>query len=353
MRHGAYRGRPCRRLAIVVGTLAAGAAAQCLAAEERDPSYAAFSQSAFLPYLNVDGGEMRHTPSLRISFGGRTHRATLDSGSTGVVVAATSIPDFDRLPKIGDGRITYTSSGRIMLGKWVETPLTISGADGAAIRTEAMPVLAVTEVQCLRNARDCEPHDHVTGVGMIGVGFAREHDRQHQGTPDKNPLLRVAWTGAGDRRRGYVLTSQGVHVGLTAENASGFRYIKLAPQEGVADWSAVSACISLDRKTPASCGTMLVDTGVGAMFMTVPPDQAGFEGRELPTGTEVTISAGNVGSMQELYGFRVGERSPVAPERIHLRVSPSRTFVNTSYHLLNAFDVLYDADGGYAGFRRR
>jgi hypothetical protein len=151
-----------------------------------------------------------------------------------------------------------------------------------------------------------------------------------------------------------VLTSQGVHVGLTTENTGGgFRYIKLEPQDELLDWSAVPACISLDRRTPASCGTMLVDTGVGAMFMAVSPDQAGFEGRELPTGTEVTISAGSMGSMQELYGFRVDDRSPVAPDRIHLRVSPSRSFVNTSYHLLNAFDFLYDADGGYAGFRRR
>ena len=350
----ASRGRRHYRRTIIVAALAACAVVAPCSAQEQQPSYSDFSQTAFLRYLNADGGEMRHTPSLSISFGGRKHRATLDSGSTGVVVAATSIPDFDRLPKIADGQITYTSSGRVMLGKWVETPLTISGADGTAIRTEAMPVLAVTEVQCLRNARNCEPHENVTHVGMIGIGFAREHDRQQQGTPDKNPFLRIVADGTGERRRGYVLTPQGVHVGLTAANTGGgFRYIKLAPQDDLPDWSAVPACIALDRRAPASCGTMLVDTGVAAMFMTVSPEQAGAEARELPPGTEVTISAGSAGSMQELYSFRVGDRSPVAPDRIHLRVSPSRTFVNTSYHLLNAFDFLYDADGGYAGFRRR
>jgi hypothetical protein len=49
----------------------------------------------------------------------------------------------------------------------------------------------------------------------------------------------------------------------------------------------------------------------------------------------------------------VDDASPVAPRSIHLRVSRDRTFVNTSFRVLNAFDFLYDADGGYAGFRRR
>jgi len=49
----------------------------------------------------------------------------------------------------------------------------------------------------------------------------------------------------------------------------------------------------------------------------------------------------------------VGAGSPLAPDGIHLNVSGERVFVNTSYHLLNGFDVLYDADGGYVGFRHR
>jgi hypothetical protein len=35
-----------------------------------------------------------------------------------------------------------------------------------------------------------------------------------------------------------------------------------------------------------------------------------------------------------------------------LRLSPERVFLNTSFHFLNGFDFLYDADGGYVGFRR-
>ena len=344
--------QPRRVLQVAVFAAACTAAGACWAIEQQ-PSYERFSQAAFLRYRNSDGGQMRHTPSLGIAFGGRQHRATLDSGSTGVVVGASMIPNFDQLPKIGDGRLTYTSSGRIMLGQWVMTPLSIHGADGTAVETEAMPVLAVTRVECLPRARNCTPRESVHHIAMIGIGFAREHDAQRQSTPDKNPFLHIAGNGS-DRRRGYVLTSQGVHVGLTAANTQGgFQYIKLTPQQAPSDWSAVPACISLDRQTPPSCGTMLVDTGVSAMFMTVPPAQAGAGVRDLAPGREVTVLLGSGGSLGEFYSFRVGDGSSLAPDKINLRVSPSRTFVNTSYHLLNGFDFLYDADGGYAGFRRR
>ena len=71
------------------------------------------------------------------------------------------------------------------------------------------------------------------------------------------------------------------------------------------------------------------------------------------SGTAVSISIGKDGSAGELYHFTVGDGSPLAPTGTHLAVRDDRVFVNTSFHLLNGFDVLYDADGGFAGFRPR
>ncbi|ARQ03074.1 hypothetical protein CAK95_19880 [Pseudorhodoplanes sinuspersici] len=216
-----------------------------------------------------------------------------------------------------------------------------------------MPVLAVTRVDCLRNARNCTPRSSPRNIAMVGIGFGREGDRQNQSTPDKNPLLRVA-PGDGRRRQGYVLTREGVHVGLTGANTRGdFRFVKLDRQPDGRDWAGIPACIALNGRTPPACGSMLMDTGVSAMFMTVPPDQAGAVTRTLPDGTNVSVRIGAPENSSELYQFTVGSTSPLAPDGIHLRVSPTRVFVNTSYRLLNGFDVLYDADGGYAAFRRR
>ena len=196
----------------------------------QQPGYDRFREGVFLRYLDADAGVMRRVPQLGLSFGGRTYRAVLDTGSTGVVVAADMIPGFDALPSAGEGRLTYTSSGRVMIGQWVTTPLTLVGQDGAQVVTSPLPVLAVTRVECLREARDCSENDDPRIIAMIGVGFAREHDRQSQSTPDKNPLLHVAPNGR-EQRRGYVLGIEGIHVGLTAANTQGdFQFVRLTRQ---------------------------------------------------------------------------------------------------------------------------
>ena len=322
-------------------------------AQSDGPSYAEFGAGKFLRYLNATEGELDKPPRIGLSIGGsQTYSAVLDSGSTGIVVAATLIPDFDHLPSEGDARLTYTSSGRVMLGRWVVTPVSLVGERGAYVSTDPMPVLAVTEVRCLETARDCRPNSAPRDIAMVGIGFGREGDRESHSTPDKNPLLRIAWNGDA-YRRGYILTKNGIHIGLTRANTERFGYIKLARQETVDDWAGIPACIATNDTQPPACGSMLVDTGVSAMFITLPETQACGASGTLPDGTTVSIRAGTQANEQELYRFTVGDPSPLAPSAIHLRVSPDRAFVNTSVHLLNGYDVLYDADGGYAGFRPR
>jgi hypothetical protein len=326
---------------------------QPAAAQDAPPDYEGYREGRFLRYLNANEGPMRAVPRIGLSFGNRTLNAVLDSGSTGIVVAARYIPDFESLTSIGEGRLTYSSSGRVMIGQWVMTRVGLVGRDGARVETEPMPVLAVTRVECWANARHCTPHDDPSGIAMVGIGFAREGDHQSQSTSDKNPMLRVS--GHGDeRRRGYILTPEGVHIGLTPANTRGdFRYIKLARAADKPDWAPVPTCISINGQTPPACGSMLMDTGVSAMFITLPPSQTQGQTGSLAPGTEVSISAGAPGRGFHLYRFTVDGDSLLAPETTHLRVSDDRTFVNTSFHLLNGFDMLYDADGGYVGFRRR
>ncbi len=320
-------------------------------ARAEEPNYKTFEQAAYLRFVNASEEGLRRSPSLGISFGERFHSATLDTGSTGVVVGATSIPNIDRLPKIADGELTYTSSGRIMRGRWVRTSFTIVGARDNAVQTEEMPVLAVDRVDCMPRARECNPDEDVSRIAMIGIGFGREGDRQSQSTPDKNPFLHVVSNNS-RQRHGFVLTSEGVHIGLSPANTEGaISYVKLQRNADGGDWSPVPACISINGAAPPACGTLLVDSGVSAAFMTVPPTQTSRD--ELQTGDQVAVTIPEETGAVPLYSFRVGERSPVTPERVHLRHSPDRVFLNTSFHFLNGFDFLYDADGGYAGFRRR
>jgi hypothetical protein len=350
-----------RLLASAVTALAALAVVPAAAAEPGP--YQGFDQGAFLSYLNAppSGAYLTRPPRLHISFGGPSSAAVMDTGSTGIVVSADKIPNIDRLRSLGPGQLTYSSSGIMMIGRWVVTPVTIKGGNGASITTAPIAVLAVDRIKCMDNARRCTPRERPRGISMLGIGFARRHDHQEQSGPSKNPFLNIAainGSKAEHLRRGYVVTSSGVAVGLTAGNTQGdFAYIKL--ERSGDDWEATPVCIAVNGVKPAACGTLLMDTGVSVMYLTVPDGQAPdalrtSDGRSptLVDGTKLTISIPTAAAAQALYSFTLGDRgNPLAPARLILvsRVKPP--FVNTSVHFLNGFDYLYDADGGFVGFR--
>lgn len=329
--------------------------------------YQEYDQGAYLSYVNAPGpsADITASPLLRVSFGGRSYAAVMDTGSTGVVVSADKIPNVASLQSLGPGQLTYSSSGRIMIGRWVVTPMTIAGDDGTRITTAPIAVLAVTRVECMQHARRCTPNPAPRGISMLGIGFGRRHDHQAQSGPEKNPFLNIATlkgnAANGERmRRGYVVTRRGVHIGLTAASTGGdFAYIKLAATPDERDWAGAPACISVNGAKPAACGSLLMDTGVTAMYLTVPESQAPAElrtfnnvGPTLVAGTKLTISIPAEDSPRAVYTFTVGDDlNPLAPRKLNLVGGSRPPFVNTSLRFLNGFDYLYDADGGFVGLR--
>jgi hypothetical protein len=322
--------------------------------------------SVFLSFLNrrESGGYLQNPPHLGLSFGGRQLHAVMDTGSTGIVVSATAIPNVDRLPSRGPGTLTYTSSGRVEQGDWVMVQATITGANGASVTTSPIPVLAVRTVTCLDNARNCTPREDPRHVAMIGVGFARRGNREGPTGPGINPFLNLAGYGSGHGglRRGYIVSNAGIQLGLTgADPGDGYVTVQLARDEQRQDWSPAPACITIDDRTPAACGTVLPDTGVAGMFLSLPAseEQASADSsgpdRSLPPGAKVTISLAPEASASGAasYSFRVGDVSnPLAPARVTLVGRGDRpTFVNTGVHLLNGFDYLFDADKGIVGYQ--
>jgi len=243
--------------------------------------------------------------------------------------------------------------------------MTIAGANGTRITTAPIPVLAVTRVECTQRARRCAPNEAPQRISMMGIGFGRRGDHQAQSGADKNPFLNVASVdGDGPAteplRRGYIVTRRGVHIGLTAANTRGrFSYVKLAPAADGRDWAAIPACISVNGATPAACGSVLIDTGVTTMYLTVPESQTAADIRigkgraaTLVDGTKVMISIPAEDSPQALYTFVLGDGiNPLAPAQLTLVDRTRPPFVNTSVRFLNGFDYLFDADGGFAGFR--
>jgi hypothetical protein len=349
---------PMLRVSSAVTALLLGGAAGFADSPSR---YNEYHRGVYLAYTNAPDphDDITTLPRLRISFGGRSYGVVMDTGSTGVVVSADKIPNLPSLPSLGPGRLTYSSSGRIMVGQWVVTPMTITGGYGARVTTAPIPVLAVSRIDCTPRARRCTPNAAPRRVSMLGIGFGRRGDRPAQGESNKNPFLSIVGEGPNGKplRRGYIVTRRGVHIGLTAANTrDDFSYVKLEPTADGRDWASVPACISVNGTKPAACGSALIDTGVTAMYLTVPESQATAESRSgsatLVDGTKVTISIPAEDSPQAQYMFTLGDRiNPLAPGQLNLVGGTRAPFVNTSVRFLNGFDYLFDADGGFVGFR--
>jgi hypothetical protein len=321
--------------------------------------YDDYNQGVYLPYANAPGpGEdITALPRLRISFGGRSYGAVMDTGSTGVVVSADKIPNIASLQSLGAGELTYSSSGRIMIGQWVVTPMTITGGDGTRITTAPIAVLAVIRIACTQRARRCTPNEAPRRVSMMGIGFGRRSDAQTG--PQKNPFLNIAKLNGdsvnGERiRRGYIVTRRGVHVGLT-----GFLVREASPCAGLARLGS-DARLYLGQWRKACRLRQRPD---GYRRDRHVPHGAGHSGSgrhphhqrcraTLVAGTKLTISIPAEDSPQALYTFAVGDDlNPLAPRKLNLVERSRPPFVNTSVSFLNGFDYLYDADGGFVGLR--
>ena len=370
----------------------------------------------FLSYVNQPTveGVIEKSPELavRISSGSApvvdTH-AVMDTGSVGIVISRDAFGGSEAGIDTGEpGSITYSSSGKTMSGTTGHASVTIEGANGASVVTKAIDFLIVDKVSCAKNARHCQATSHPTGIAMMGIGFGRQDKNGDETfTPARNPFTHVASREDGTVRRGYVVTAEGVQVGINPLQLTGrdFDLTTLQPDPahqdqdhpGNNDWLPQDVGIMVNDR-PAQ-GQVLIDTGVTDMYMTVPyatsqgltvsacEDRAGehpaydtqscarieaaaakgdyTSWTTLQPGTDVRIGISNgripVG-LSAAYSFQVAGTATVAPDRLLLvrnltapeaDASIEPTFVNTSVRFLNGFNYLFDQQDGYTGFRPR
>ncbi|GLS20737.1 hypothetical protein GCM10007874_37540 [Labrys miyagiensis] len=381
---------------LLAATLAAGFSAGALA--QSGPDLHAYTMARFVPYTNAGSGKAPFTGAPKLSFlvqvpgGGASHpfTMTMDTGSTGVVISAADLPGYssadDKYPL---GWEFLSSSKLLWVGRWIPRELVFLDAAGGELATAKVPVLAVeTQYSCpgwseKRNQPTCanpqETTSMPTGIAYMGVGFGREHDGQPQGTPDKNPFLNLtAIEGRpiqpGIYRPGYIVTPSGVHLGLSQANSHDFSWTRLQghsldatgkpSSNDLRDWAQAQMAVSVNGQ-PAETGPVLIDTGIKQMYLTVSnpsalptepvpnPSRAGAEATGLTAGAEVTVSFPDGASPIAQYAFTVGDTGDKAAPSVVLVNRPGTpAFVNTGRHFLRDYDVAFDADGGWFGFRK-
>ena len=168
------------------------------------PAYGAVSVT--VPFVNAAqlGDPTQYvSPQLKVGFNSPNatgpnpaFNVTMDTGSVGFIVGSSYFapPASGRLDLsfIGPGSETLTSSGIIFTGDWYKTTVNLYSGN-AVVATSTIPVLAVTQVSCVPNARVCNPNT-IAGTApsthYFGIGFSGGAGLP-QGTPDKNAFLNV------------------------------------------------------------------------------------------------------------------------------------------------------------------
>jgi hypothetical protein len=388
------------RRAVCAVVLLASSVYSLTAKGDSGPPYPA-GPSVFVPFVNATqlaNPTQYVSPQIMVGFNNPNATGAnpvfsviMDTGSVGIIVGSAYFtpPAAGRLDSsfIGPGSETLTSSGIIFVGDWYETIVNLYNGNTIVARS-TVPVMAVTSVSCEQGARVCNPSTigaTAPGTHYFGIGFSGATG-QPQGTPDKNAFLNVTSIPGSSLlpSPGYVLSTQGVQIGLTSGNTQGFALIKLQPllapdssqwqtapasPNVLTDWQHARGTIMVNGRS--GTGSILFDTGVTTGFLTPPigvtpqtgagPSGAECNGSTPPTcavtGTSVRVSFSALTNPVASLTYAVGQNNgaqngnPVSPLAVSIEYNGA-PFLNTTVRFLQAFNYMYDAANGFIGLRK-
>lgn len=304
------------------------------------------------------------------------------AGTCGLIVSAKDLPDWTatEASTYPIGWEFLSSSKRLYSGHWIPTDIYFTNADVEVKAT--VPILAVEAVTTCPNynirtdTNICPtptsgPPPVVTTMPSrilnMGVGYGREADGQPQGTPDKNPFLNIQSINGipvssnPHFRSGYVISKEGITIGLTASNTAGMNFSKLTRQPNATDprdWAPVGCCMAVDG-AECTAGSALIDTGVSQMYMTLPLGTSVNRSDTplLDNGSRVDVLFGTAAKFVAAEHFTVGDaagmNTSIVPSSVRLSLADplvNPPHVNTGRHFLRAWKVAFDACGGFFGF---
>ncbi|KAL5121648.1 hypothetical protein ACEQ8H_000334 [Pleosporales sp. CAS-2024a] len=363
--------------------LCLGAYVFCNSMQPTHPRLSQNSNTLFIPFIYKFSSD--HVPLVRCTIEGVDIEMPVDTGSCGCLVGAPKLPNLGL--DVGDpAHHFFTSSKILYVGRLVTLPVHFHG-EARALATANIPVLVVDKSwKCPwyrpgQDSFDCPPGPNgesaaerdTAKITYMGVGFGRNYPRDGMpiAAPRTNAFLNIAvidglLTASKTMRYGYIVTTQGVHVGLTSKNTQGFVFQTLAPglthDKDPRDWAMAQMCFSVNGKG-ANCGQLLVDTGIAQSYIKseriIPnitirnPDKDGYAKMvtRVKPGTNLTFALPFFEDEATSFSFTVGGGSVIEPNFVVPGVATSTPFVNTGRNLLRGYSIAFDAVEGRFGLR--
>ncbi|KAH8592681.1 hypothetical protein B0O99DRAFT_629522 [Bisporella sp. PMI_857] len=338
----------------------------------------------------------------------KVYHPFVDTGSTGIILPAASIPGFTipTGPDAERGWQYLTSSKILYAGWWIEKDVYFNVNDPAhSVVKSTLKILAVTEKTehcddwekngdkdtCTGKSPAMCPTACPTGFGILGIGFARRALDQPQAFPERNPTLMVSTIGGiaatwPNFHRGYQIDRYGITLGLTDLNMGPFTndekpHAQLenpSSGSGLPDWNGLPSCVSVDA-SPCVPMPVLLDTGITTSYLHMPYSYFmdgstrvdwDFDGiihkTPITTGsTTYTLDAHShvhidfwppppAGNKNE--DFDVGDAATIAtgvtPDMVYFYVNNNANSfrVNTGMHIYRKYKIAFDSVWGWFWF---
>jgi hypothetical protein len=340
-----------------------------------------YTDSIFLPFIYKFSP--KHVPQVLCTIEGVDIKMPVDTGSTGLLVGAPILPNISASEGTPAHHF-FTSSKILYVGRLVERSIDFVG-EGGAYATSTVPILVVDKswrcpwydptkdrFECPPGPNGEEPTERDTSdITYMGVGFGRNgpRDGMPYAAPKINPFLNINaidGSSTGSIRAGYIVSKEGVQLGLTLKKTRNFAFMNLEPglthDEDPRDWSMAKMSFGIDGEGRNS-GSALVDTGIAQMYIraaenaSIPtvvipnPNPNGHAAtvRRVKPGTNITIGFPSLESPATSYSFIVGDNSTIEPNYVFPQVPADPPFVNTGRNLLFGYSIAFDAVGGRFG----
>ncbi|KAF3939129.1 hypothetical protein ABW19_dt0202207 [Dactylella cylindrospora] len=354
------------------------------------PDYSAYKASKFIPWINTDNKNWDQAPVVKITINGYVLNATVDTGSTGIVIKGKYGPSQTYMEENCEiGHVFYTSSHWLQEGYWCTQEVNVSG-----VITEAVALVRTSEVCCpnfkeevdghrcvdrkdscvckktckdTKRAAEPEPEpeygtdlqdrdllpraDEAVDTAYMGVGFDRGNPPTHNLFMHVKSIDGVAVDKS--YCHGYVITNAGIHMGITPSNTKNFKAYKLnlrSDANDTRDWAEPPSAVQINNN-PWRAGTFLADTGIpwgyvrgngthkeGDNITIMIPNSlepfAVFDIVSIPTSKSGTGAGTNL-----LQPTWVGTRSVAG--------------INSGRKFYNGYDLYFDGDNGYFGLKKK
>jgi hypothetical protein len=350
-----------------------------------DTDLSQYTDTVFVPFIHKFSP--KHEPQVMCTIDGVNIEMPVDTGSTGLLIGAPILRNID--PKVGEpAHHFFTSSKILYVGRLVELPVSFQGETGSNA-TAKVPVLVVDKSWWCpwytpgKDNFECPPgpngekavERNTSRITYMGVGFGRNcpTDGMPIAAPQVNPFLNIdAINGSpasqNSMRAGYIVTTKGIHLGLTPQNIQGFVFDDLRPgvthNKDARDWAMARMCFKINGEG-RSCGSVLVDTGIAQMYIrpqagvSIPtvtirnPNKHGHAKmvQRVKRGTQITVAFPSFDNQATSYSFTIGEGSSVEPNFVVPARATSTPLVNTGRNFLHGHSIAFDAIGGRFGFR--